>query len=199
MLPSRRRSRIPAAPLPRPWAARRVDEREPGTDAHLHCIMVLHPHTREKLESLGSGGLEEFFKSRCTDVATVHLEEIENLYSCLAVDPQSRITRAITSDRPFDPATEYLDQDGALPYASKALKPEWDEVARADLFTILPDPWFRPPSRAERLEGARSGRRRWKGHHGPEVTRPPILQPAENPFRPRRASPLKTIAQVPWS
>lgn len=177
----------------------RVDEREPGANAHLHCIMVVHPHTRENLEHLGSRGLEEFFKSRCTDVATVDLREIDNLYSCLAVDPQSRITRAIAADRPFDPATEYLNQDGALPYASKALERERDEHARDDLFTILPDSGFRPPSRVERLEWTRFGRRRWKGHHGPEVTRTPILQPAANPLRSRRASLRKTIARVPWS
>ena len=38
----------------------RVDEREPGANAHLHCIMVVHPHTRENLESpriRGSGGI----------------------------------------------------------------------------------------------------------------------------------------------
>lgn len=177
----------------------RVDEREPGTNAHLHCIMVVHPHTRKNLEALGAGGLEEFFKSRCTDVATVHLEEIDNLYSCSAFDPQSRITRTIEADRPFDPATEYLNQEGALAYASKALEREWEEHARADLFTILPDFSFRPPSRAERLERTRSGRRRWKGDYDREVTRPPIIQSVANPFRSRRTSPLKTTARAPWS
>ena len=144
----------------------RVDEREPDSNAHLHCIMVVHPQTRKNLESLGSGGLEEFFKSFCKDVATVHLEEIDNLYSCLAVDPQSRMTRTIEADRPFDPATEYLNQEGALPYASKALKFERDEVARNDMCRILPDFSFCPPSRAERLERARSGRRYVDRHAG---------------------------------
>lgn len=136
----------------------RIDERQPGTNAHLHCIMVVHPLTRDNLENLGSKGLEEFFKSRCRDVATVDLREIETLYPRLAANRQSGIAREITADRPFDPVTEYIKENGALLYASKALKREWDEVARADLCTILPDSRFRLPSRAERLEWAQIGR-----------------------------------------
>ena len=128
----------------------RADDRDPGNNPHIHAILVAHPHIEGNLDELGSEGLRDFFKRFCKDLATVDLQEIGDLRLPIAVDRASDRQRPIAPDRPLDPTREFSRETGALPYASKALKREWDQTGRADLYTILPDPDFRPPDRTER-------------------------------------------------
>ena len=129
----------------------KVDDRVPEWNPHIHAIVVFHPDTIKNLENLGSKGLEIFFKRFCPDVATVDLQRIKVLYERGAIDKKSDKSRIITADKPLDPTREYLRPEGALPYASKALKWERDEYCRNDLYTVLPDSEFRLPDRTERL------------------------------------------------
>ena len=129
----------------------KVDDRDPDNNPHIHAIMAIHPDIVENLETLGSKGLEIFFKRFCPDVATVDVRRVKMLYERVAVEKASDRIRIITADSPLDPAKEYLSPGGALPYASKALKLERDEYCRSDLYTVLPNSDFSPPSRTDRL------------------------------------------------
>ena len=129
----------------------KVDDRVPEWNPHIHAIVVFHPDTIKNLENLGSKGLEIFSKRFCPDVATVDLQRIDVLYERVAIDKKSGNSRIITADKPLDLAKEYLRPEGALPYASKALKWERDEYCRNDLYTVLPDSEFRLPNRTDRL------------------------------------------------
>ena len=79
------------------------------------------------------------------------LQRIDVLYERVAIENASGRRRIITADKPLDPASEYLKRKGALPYVSKALKWERDEYCRNDLYTVLPDSDFSPPSHTDRL------------------------------------------------
>ena len=113
--------------------------------------MAIHPQTVENLENLGPKGLQKFFKRFCPDVATMDLQRVNVLYERVAIEQASGRRRIITADKPLDPTREYLRPEGALPYASKALKFERDEYFRNDLYTVLPNSDFSPPSRTDRL------------------------------------------------
>ena len=129
----------------------KVDDRDPDNNPHIHAIVATHPDTVENLETLGSKGLEAYFKRFCPDVATVDVRRVKKLYERVAIEKASDRRRIITADRPLDPTREYLRREGALPYASKALKLERDEYCRSDLYTVLPNSDFSPPSRTDRL------------------------------------------------
>ena len=122
----------------------------PEHNPHIHAILAVHPDIQQNLEKLGSKGLQEFFKRFCGDVMTVDLQEITTLRHQEAKCRETGNQRIVSSDRPHDPETEYLNERGALPYASKLLKFEPDDSCWNDLYTILPDSGFRPPSRMDR-------------------------------------------------
>ena len=128
----------------------RLARGHPERNPHIHAVMAVHPHTQEKLETLGSDGLRTFFKRFCTDVMTVDLQRVNSLRAPVAVDHITKRIRIVTPDQPLNPDRERLDSNGVIPYSSKLFKYERDESRQRDLYTVLPDSQFRIPDRFER-------------------------------------------------
>ena len=128
----------------------RLARGHPERNPHIHAVMAVHPYTQEKLKTLGSDGLQIFFKRFCTDLMTVDLQRIHSLRERVAIDRITKRVRIVTPDRPHDPHRERLDGNGVIPYISKLLKYEHDESRQRELYTVLPDSQFRIPDRFER-------------------------------------------------
>ena len=122
----------------------------PEHNPHIHAVMAVHPQTQENLKILGTDGLRTFFKKLVGDVMTVDLQKVNTLRASIAVDRTTKRIRIVTRDRPHDPSREYLNDRGVIPYVSKLLKYEPDELRRDELYTELPDSLFTIPDRVER-------------------------------------------------